>query len=88
MKQPGFMIYAEEWSTYAEDFSDEELGRMIRALLSYFNTGACASFSDRRQRASIWMPSAMRSNAGRMPITAIKAPADSRTRHHWILNSG
>ncbi len=38
MKQPGFMIYAEEWSTYAEDFSDEELGRMLRALLSYFNT--------------------------------------------------
>ena len=33
MKQPGFMIYAEEWSTYAEDFSDEELGRMLRALL-------------------------------------------------------
>ena len=50
MKQPGFMIYAEEWSTYAEDFSDEELGRMLRALLSYFNTQEQTDFADRGMR--------------------------------------
>jgi hypothetical protein len=50
MKQPGFMIYAEEWSTYAEDFSDEELGRMLRALLSYFSTQEQTDFADRGMR--------------------------------------
>ena len=50
MKQPGFMIYDEEWSTYAEDFSDEELGRMLRALLSYFSTQEQTDFADRGMR--------------------------------------
>ena len=33
MKQPGFMIYAEDWACYTEDYSDEELGEMIDDIL-------------------------------------------------------
>ena len=50
MKQPGFMIYAEDWSAYTEDYSDEELGQMLRALLGYFDTQAQPGFSDRGMR--------------------------------------
>lgn len=50
MKQPGFMIYAEDWSAYTEDYSDEELGRMLRALLGYFDTQEQPTFSDRGMR--------------------------------------
>lgn len=50
MKQPGFMIYAEDWGQYTEDYSDEELGQMLRALLSYFDTREQPSFSDRGMR--------------------------------------
>ena len=50
MKQPGFMIYAEDWAAYTEDFNDEELGRMLRALLAYFDTQEQPSFSDRGMR--------------------------------------
>ena len=50
MKQPGFMIYAEDWAAYTEDFNDEELGRMLRALLTYFDTQEQPSFSDRGMR--------------------------------------
>ena len=50
MKQPGFMIYAEDWACYTEDYSDEELGRMLRALLGYFDTQEQPTFSDRGMR--------------------------------------
>ena len=50
MKQPGFMIYAEDWAAYTEDFNDEELGRMLRALLAYFDTQEQPCFSDRGMR--------------------------------------
>ena len=50
MKQPGFMIYAEDWACYTEDYSDEELGRMLRALLGYFDTQEQPSFDDRGMR--------------------------------------
>lgn len=50
MKQPGFMIYAEDWEYYTEDYTDEEMGKMLRALLSYFNTQEQPKFSDRGMR--------------------------------------
>ena len=50
MKQPGFMIYAEDWAAYTEDYNDEELGRMLRALLLYFDTQEQPGFSDRGMR--------------------------------------
>ena len=50
MKQPGFMIYAEDWACYTEDYSDEELGRMLRALLGYFDAQEQPTFDDRGMR--------------------------------------
>ncbi len=50
MKQPGFMIYAEDWNAYMVDYSDREIGRMLRALLGYFDTREEPSFSDRGMR--------------------------------------
>ena len=50
MKQPGFMIYAEDWACYTEDYSDEELGRMLRALLGYFDAQDQPTFDDRGMR--------------------------------------
>ena len=50
MKQPGFMIYAEDWEIYTEEYTDEEMGKMLRALLSYFNTREQPSFPDRGMR--------------------------------------
>lgn len=50
MKQPGFMIYAEDWEVYTEDYSDEELGQMLRAMLLYFSKGEETAFSDRSMR--------------------------------------
>lgn len=50
MKQPGFMIYAEDWDVYTEDYSDEEIGAMLRALLSYFARSEETSFTDRGMR--------------------------------------
>ena len=50
MKPPGFMIYAEDWACYTEDYSDEELGRMLRALLGYFDAQDQPTFDDRGMR--------------------------------------
>ncbi len=50
MKQPGFMIYAEDWEVYTEDYSDEELGEMLRALLLYFGKSEQTTFTDRGMR--------------------------------------
>lgn len=50
MKQPGFMIYAEDWAAYTEDYNDEELGRMLRALLGYFDAQEQPTFDDRGMR--------------------------------------
>ena len=57
MKQPGFMIYAEDWACYTEDYSDEELGRMLRALLGYFDAQEQPTFDDRGMRQFFKMAS-------------------------------
>ena len=48
--QPGFMIYADDWLNYAEEYSAEEIGEMLKALLAYFTTGENAAFTDRGMR--------------------------------------
>lgn len=50
MKQPGFMIYADDWELYAGDYSDEEIGQMLKALLLYFTRRKKTEFSDRGMR--------------------------------------
>ena len=50
MKQPGFMIYVDDWELYAGDYSDEEIGQMLRALLTYFTKRERTEFSDRGMR--------------------------------------
>lgn len=50
MEQPGFMIYAEDWLVYAEEYNTEEIGTMVKALLAYFSTGEHTDFSDRGMR--------------------------------------
>ena len=48
--QPGFLIYADDWLVYAEEYSAEEIGKMVKALLSYFCTGEHTEFADRGMR--------------------------------------
>lgn len=50
MAQPGFMIYYDDWREFAEDYSDEELGQILRALFSYFDAHKETAFSDRGMR--------------------------------------
>ena len=50
MAQPGFMIYADDWLVYAEEYSTEEIGEMVKALLAYFNAGEYTEFGDRGMR--------------------------------------
>lgn len=50
MMQPGFMIYADDWSNYLSDYSTEEVGEMLKALLGYFLTGEVTEFEDRGMR--------------------------------------
>ena len=50
MAQPGFMIYYDDWREFAEDYSDEELGQILRALFSYFDAHEETAFSDRGMR--------------------------------------
>lgn len=50
MNQPGFMIYADDWSNYISDYSTEEIGEMLKALLCYFSTGEVTEFEDRGMR--------------------------------------
>ena len=48
--QPGFMIYADDWSNYLSDYNPEEVGEMLKALLGYFLTGEATEFADRGMR--------------------------------------
>ena len=50
MMQPGFMIYADDWSNYMSDYNPEEVGEMLKALLGYFLTGEVTEFADRGMR--------------------------------------
>ncbi len=49
-KPGGFMIYAEDWISFAEDFSDTEIGEVLKALILYFVTGEVKEFTDRAIR--------------------------------------
>lgn len=49
-ERPGFMIYAEDWCAYSEEYTTEEIGQMIKALLAYFQTGEHTEFTDRGMR--------------------------------------
>ncbi len=49
-KQPGFMIYADDWTSYTEEYTAEEVGQIVKALLSYFLNGEHTEFTDRGMR--------------------------------------
>ena len=44
------MIYAEDWDAYSEEYTTEEIGQMMKALLAYFQTGEHTEFTDRGMR--------------------------------------
>lgn len=44
---PGFMIYVDDWTEAAEDFTVTEIGEVLLGLLRYFQTGEVTEFSDR-----------------------------------------
>lgn len=48
--QSGFMIYAEDWISYTEEYTSEEIGQMLKALLAYFLYGEHTEFTDRGMR--------------------------------------
>ena len=50
MSQPGFMIYADDWENYLNDYSSQEVGEMLKSLLGYFLTGEVTEFADRGMR--------------------------------------
>ena len=50
MPQPGFMIYADDWSGILEDYDVEEVGALFSAILRFFNTGETTDFDDRGMR--------------------------------------
>ena len=52
MGQPGFMIYAKTWSMYYEDYTPEEIGKLLKAALDYFTSGTPAQFDDRGMRSA------------------------------------
>ena len=43
----GFMIYSDDWAGFIEDFTDEEMGAIFKALLIYFSSGEYTEFEDR-----------------------------------------
>lgn len=47
MAQPGFMVYADDWSGLIEDYDREEIGTLFVAILRYFTTGEITEFCDR-----------------------------------------
>lgn len=50
MRQPGFMVYAEDWAGVLEDYDAEEIGSLFVALLKYFRDGETTAFEDRGMR--------------------------------------
>ena len=47
MAQSGFMLYANDWLDWTSDYTDEETGKMLKALLIFFTTGETTEFDDR-----------------------------------------
>ena len=47
---PGFMMYIDDWMSFAEDYTNEEIGAMVRAVLEYFKFGVFTDFDDRGMR--------------------------------------
>ena len=47
---PGFMIYVEDWTEAAEDFTAAEVGEILLGLLRYFQSGEVVEFSDRAMK--------------------------------------
>lgn len=50
MAQSGFMLYVDDWINWTADYSDEETGIMLKALLNFFTTGEVKEFADRGMR--------------------------------------
>ena len=46
----GFTVNLIDWSSFTDDLSDEEAGKLLRALLSYCQTGERETFEDRALR--------------------------------------
>ena len=51
-RAPGFMIYAEQWAVLYEDYNATEIGKLLQAAISYFQTGQDTEFADRGMRAA------------------------------------
>lgn len=49
-RQPGFMLYADDWQEYSADYDASEIGEMVKALLNVFLTGEATEFDDRGMR--------------------------------------
>ena len=47
MAQSGFILYADDWAQWTEDYTNEETGALLKALINYFFTGEIAEFDDR-----------------------------------------
>ena len=41
------MLYADWWGDLYEDYSNEEIGQLLKAAIDYFRTGELTEFSDR-----------------------------------------
>ncbi len=50
MAQSGFVLYVNDWIDWTADYSDEETGIMLKALLKFFTTGEITTFDDRGMR--------------------------------------
>ena len=46
----GFVLRAEEWKSFLEDYKDDEVVLMLWASIAYFETSEYAEFSDRGMR--------------------------------------
>lgn len=46
-KAPGFMVYVEEWTTFIENYTDEEVGKVFKATLDFFHNGTLQDLDDR-----------------------------------------
>ena len=51
-EQQGFMLYADWWGALYEDYSNEEIGQLLKAAIDYFRTGELAEFSDRSMKTA------------------------------------
>lgn len=49
-RQPGFMLYADDWQEYSADYDSREIGEMVKAILKVFLTGEITEFPDRGMR--------------------------------------